>query len=132
MTKRDSVRRQVSPGEVIVSQVDPNDVATAGVQALQGAIAKLDALKQQPDADLAKIDGQIDALQTQQTVLRDQALRTIEDSAANQQAITAMNAAAANLKIEAAIMKVTAADLAGVAKVVTAAMSLIGMLAPFI
>jgi hypothetical protein len=115
-----------------VSQVDPNDVATAGVQALQGAIAKLDALKQQPDADLAKIDGQIDALQTQQTVLRDQALRTIEDSAANQQAITAMNAAAANLKIEAAIMKVTAADLAGVAKVVTAAMSLIGMLAPFI
>lgn len=113
-------------------QVNPNDIAAAGVEALQCAIARLDGLKHQADADIGQIDDQIDALQAQQAALRDQVLRTIEDFAANQQAIAAMNAAAITLKTEAAIMQATAADLAGVAKVVAAAVSLIATLAPFI
>jgi hypothetical protein len=112
-----------------MTQVNPNDVATAGVQALQAAIAELDTLKQQPDADAGPIDARIEALQIAQAALRDQALSTIEESGANKQAIAAMNAAAANLKTEAAVMKATAADLASVAKVVTAATSLVAALA---
>jgi hypothetical protein len=114
-----------------MAQVDPNDAATAGVQALQGAIAELDALKRQPDVDLGEIDARIDALQEQQATLRDQALRIIEDSDANREAIAAMNMAASNLRTEAATMNATAADLTKVAQVVTAAMSLIATLARF-
>jgi hypothetical protein len=115
-----------------MAQVNPNDVASAGVQALQGAIATLDALKLQPDPDIPGIDAQINALQAQQAGLRNQVLRSIEDSAANKQAIAAMNAAAASLKTAAATMQVTAANLANVAKVVTAAASLVAALAPFV
>jgi len=115
-----------------MAQLNPNDVATASVQALQDVIAKLDALKQQPDADIGQIDARIDVLQTAQAALCDQALRTIEESEANQQAIAAMNSAATNLKIEAAAMHATAADLANVAKVVTAATSLVATLAHFV
>lgn len=112
-----------------MAAVNPNDVATAGVQALQGAIAKLDALKQQPDADAGQIDARIDDLQTAQAALRDQALRTIEESDANKQAIAALNAAVANLKTEAAAIEVTAGDLVSVMNVVTAATSLVAALA---
>lgn len=115
-----------------MAQMDPNEVATAGVQTLQVAIAKLDALKRQPDADAGQIDARIDALQTAQAALRDQALRTIEESDASKQAIAAMNAAAASLKVEAAAMKALAADLASVAKIVTAATSLVAALAYFV
>jgi len=115
-----------------MAQVNPNDVATTCVLALQGAIAKLDALKQQPDADVGQIDAQIDALQTAQAALRDQALRAIEESEANKQAIAAMNSAAANLRTEAAAMQATAADLTSAAEVVTAATSLVAALAHFI
>jgi hypothetical protein len=115
-----------------MAQVNPNDVATAGALALQGAIASLDALKQQPDADLRQIDDRIDALQAQQAALRNQALRTIEDSDATRQAITAMHNAAASLNTEAAIMRATAADLTAVAKVVAAAASLVATFAAFV
>ncbi len=114
-----------------MAQVNPNDVAAAGIQALHGVIAELDGLKLRPDADLGQIDARIDALQAQQAALRDQVLRTIEVAAVNRQAIAAMNAAAASLETEAATMCATAADLTSVAKVVTAATSLVAALAPF-
>ena len=115
-----------------MAQVNPNDVATASVQALQDAITKLAVLKQQSNADAGQIDAQIDSLQVAQAALRDQALRAIEESEATKQAIAAMNSAAANLKIEAAAMQATAADLTSVAEIVTAATSLAAALAHFV
>jgi hypothetical protein len=115
-----------------VTQVNPNDVATAAIQVLLGAIARLDALKRQPQADVVQLDTQIDALQAQQAALRDQALRQIEDSPAGQQAIAAMSAAAATLAAEATTLKATATDLTGVAQLVTAATSLVAAFAPFL
>ena len=132
MARPDKGRQQPLLEEVTVSQVNPNDVASAGVQALQGAITKLDALKLQRGADIGRIDAQIDTLQVQQAALRDQVLHTTEESGASQQAVAAMNAAAIALKTEAAVMQATAADLAIVAKVVAAAASLAAALAPFI
>jgi hypothetical protein len=114
-----------------VAYVTPNDAVAGAVQALQGAIARLDALKQHPDADFARIDAGIDALQAQRTALRDQTLRSIEASKANRQAIIAVMVATAGLKTEAARMQTTATDLANVAKVVTAATSLVVALARF-
>jgi hypothetical protein len=114
-----------------VAYVNPNAAVAGAVQALQGAIARLDALKQQPDADFAGIDAGINELQAQQTALRDQTLRSIEASKANRQAIVAVMAATAGLKTETASMQATAADLTNVAKVVTAATSLVAALAPF-
>lgn len=125
-------QQQPAAGEATAPQVNPNDVAAAGVQALQSAITILDALKRRPNADPEPIDGQIDALQAQQAALRSQVLRAIDDFAANKQAITAMNAAAAALDTEAAIMQATAADLTDVAKVVAAATLLAATLAPFL
>lgn len=115
-----------------MAQVNPNDVATAAVQTLQDSIARLDALKQQPGADFAGLDAQIDALQARQVAIRDLALRTAVDSGADRQAIAAMNAAAAALRTEAATMKATATYLAGVANVLRAATALVAALAPFV
>jgi predicted nucleic acid-binding Zn-ribbon protein len=115
-----------------MAQVNPNDVATAAIQDLQGAIDTLSRLKQQPAADIAAIDARIGDLQDRQDDLRTQALRTIEDSDANRAAIAAMNAAAGKLKTEAAAMTATAAALASVAQVVTAATSLISALTVFV
>ncbi len=112
--------------------VDPNKVASAGIEVLQGAIDKLNALKGQPGADIVGIDAQIEALQDKQDDLRNQALRTIEDSDANKQAIAAMNAAAANLNAEAANIKDVATALTTAAKIVSAATALVTALAPFI
>jgi hypothetical protein len=112
--------------------VNPNDVAAAGDRALQDAIDRLDALKQQSPGDAARIDAQIDALQSQQAALRDQALCAIEDSDSNRQAIAAMNAAAASLNAEAANMRATAAALTSATKVVAAAASLVAALARFV
>jgi len=112
--------------------LDPNTVASAGIDTLQGAIDKLNALKTQPSADIVALDAQIEALLYKQDDLRDQALRTIEDSDANKQAITAMNAAVARLNTEAAKITDLATALAAAAKVVTAATSLVTALAPFI
>ena len=47
-----------------MAQVDPNIVATAGVQDLQTAIDKLAALRMQPDSDDSKINPQIEALES--------------------------------------------------------------------
>jgi peptidoglycan hydrolase CwlO-like protein len=115
----------------VMALVNPNDVAANGIRVLQAAIDRLDGLKQQATADVTQIDTQIDALQSQQAALRDQALGTIEDSDSNQQAITAMNAATAALNAESANMRVTAAGLTGVSKLVTAAASLVTALARF-
>jgi hypothetical protein len=112
--------------------VDPNNVASAGIRTLQGAIDKLNGLKLQPGADIVGIDAQIQALQDKQDDLRDQALRTIEDSDANKQAIAAMTKAAASLSAEAANIKDVATALGVAQKVVAAAGSLIAALAPFI
>jgi hypothetical protein len=114
-----------------MTQVDPNVVAAAAIQNLQDAITRLDAQKQQQNADIPGIDTQINALEAQQADLQNQALRTIEDSAANQQAIAAMNAAAASLKNEASNITDLATALASAAKVATAVASLAAALAPF-
>lgn len=112
--------------------VDPNKVTSAGIDALQGAIDKLYALKLQPGGDIVAIDAQIEALEDKQDDLRNQTLRTIEDSNANQAAIAAMNAAAASLNTEAANIKDVATALGAAAKVLTAATSLVIALAPFL
>lgn len=111
--------------------VNPNDVAAAGCRVLQGAIDKLDALKQLDGCDTAQINALIDASQSHQAALRDQTLQAIEDSDENRQAIMAMNAATASLNAEAANMRATAADLANIAKVVATAGSLVAALAQF-
>jgi septal ring factor EnvC (AmiA/AmiB activator) len=115
-----------------MAEVNPNDVAKKGITDIQGAIDRLTAQQQQPGADIPGIDAQINALQQNQQDLRNQALRTIEDSDANKQAIAAMNAAAAGLTTEASKIKDLATALTGVAKVATAAASLITSLAPFL
>ncbi len=115
-----------------MADVDPNQVASAGIDALQGAIDKLNALKMQPGADIVAFDAQIEALQDKQDDLRNQALRMIEDSGANKQAIAAMNAAAANLKTEARNIKDVATALGAAAKILTATASLVTALAPFL
>lgn len=112
--------------------VDPNQVASAGVTSLQGTIDKLNSLKLALGADIVGIDAQIEALQGKQDDLRNQALRTIEDSDANKQAIAAMNKAAASLSAEAANIKDVATALGVAQKVVAAAGSLIAALVPFI
>jgi hypothetical protein len=112
--------------------VDPNQVASAGIQVLQGAIDKLNALKLQRGAGIPQLDAQIEALQDKQDDLRNLALRTIEDSDANRQAIAAMNTAAANLNAEAANIKDAAVALLTGAKIVAAAASLVTALAPFL
>ncbi|HVC63297.1 MAG TPA: hypothetical protein VND19_23405 [Acetobacteraceae bacterium] len=115
-----------------MAQVNPNDVATAAIQVLQAAIDRLSALKLKHGADIAGIDAQIGKLQDKQDDFRVQALRTIEDSDANKQAIAAMNDAAANLKTEAATIKDAATLLTGVAQVLSAAAALLAALAPFL
>ncbi len=115
-----------------MATIDPNDVASASIQDVQGAIDKLSAMIVLPGADIAGINGQITALQGKQGEIRTQALRTIEDSPENKQAIAAMNAAAAALKTEAAQIGTLATALTQAAKVVTAATSLITTFAPFI
>jgi chromosome segregation ATPase len=114
-----------------MADVDPNIVADAGVQDLQGAINKLSALKTGPKADIPAIDRRIEALQQKQADLRSQALRTVEDSDANKQAIAVLNQAAAALKSEAADIKDLATALSTAAKVVSAAAALASALAPF-
>jgi septal ring factor EnvC (AmiA/AmiB activator) len=115
-----------------VTQVNPNDVATAAALVVQGAIDKLSALEGQPGANIPQIDAQINALSSKQADLRNQVLRTIEDNPTNQAAIAAMNAAAASLKTEAANITNVATAVTSAAKVVTAAASLITTLAPFV
>ena len=115
-----------------MADIDPNKVASAGIDVLQGAIDKLNALKVQPGADIAAFDAQIEALQDKQDNLRDQALRTIEELPANKTAIAAINAADPNLKAEASNIKDLATALQTAAKVVTAAASLVTTLAPFV
>jgi hypothetical protein len=117
---------------VIVAQIDPNAVASAGIADLQTAIDALNALELQPGADIPGIDAHIKTLITKQAALQNQALRQIEDSVENQQAIAAMNKAAAALKSEAGNIASVATALTDAAKVVSAVTSLITALAPFI
>ena len=112
--------------------VGANDIATAAIQILQDSIDQLSALKLEPGVDIPGIDARIGALEDRQDDLRIQALRTIEASDANKQAIAAVNAAAALLKSEAANMKVTATDLADAAAVMTAAASLVAAFLPLV
>jgi hypothetical protein len=107
--------------------VDPNAVAAAAITDLQTAIDSLSAMPQTP-----AITQQINNLQSKQTALQTQALRTIEDSPANQAAIKTMNDAAAALNAEAGNITSVATALTTAAKVVSAAASLITALAPFI
>ena|SRR5258707_10215310 len=115
-----------------MAEVNPNDVCAAGIEDIQRAIDKLSALTLQPGADIPGIDAHIDALQDSQADLRNQALRAIEDSAASKLAIAALNAAAAALTAEASKIKDVGTALAGAAKVVSAAGSLVTALAPFL
>jgi hypothetical protein len=117
---------------VILAQVDPNLVASAGINDLQVAIDALNALELRPGADIPGIDAQIELLIAKQAALRNQALRQIEDSIANQQAIAAMNKAAAALKTEAGNIGDVATALTDAGKVVSAAASLISTLAQFL
>lgn len=88
--------------------VNANDVATTAIQILQDSLDQLSAVKVKPGADIPGIDVRIGALEDRQDDLRIQALRTIQASDANKQAIAAVNAAAALSKSEAANVKVTA------------------------
>jgi len=115
-----------------MTQVNPNDAAASGCQDVQSAIARLDALKSQPGADIVAIDRAIDDLQAQDAALANQQLQAMIDSQQFGAALAAMNAAAATLQSEAANMQVTATDLTAAAKVVSAAASLVTALAPFL
>lgn len=115
-----------------MAQVNPNTVATAGSQDVQIAIARLDALKTQPGADIVAIDQKIGLLQEQDAALTGQQLQAMVDSQQFAREIAAMNAAAAALHTEAANMQVVADDLGAVAQVVSAAATLAAALAPFV
>lgn len=112
--------------------IDPNDVASAGIDDVQDAIDRLNALKSKPGADIPSINAQIKVLIAKQVSLRTQALRQIEDTPENQQAIAAMNDAAADLKTAAGNITDTATALTAAAKVVSTVTTLITSLAPFI
>jgi len=115
-----------------MATIDPNLVASAGIDQLQSAINVLNALKHGQNPDIQAIDAKILALEDKQTALRDQVLRQIEDSPENQTAIAQMNSAAAALKSAADEMTADATALSEAAAVVSAAASLITALAPFI
>ncbi|HUN44193.1 MAG TPA: hypothetical protein VMU81_28210 [Acetobacteraceae bacterium] len=115
-----------------MTQVNPNDAASSGSQEIQGAIAKLDALKKIPGANFAAIDEKINDLQAQDAALTNLALQTMVDAPKFGQEVAAMSAAAAALKAEAANMQIAAKDVTAVAKVVSAAASLVTALQPFV
>jgi hypothetical protein len=115
-----------------VAQVDPNQVAAAGIQDIQVAINELSAMLTNPAADIAGINGKIDDLTAKQADLQNQALQVIVGSEANRQAIAAMNNAVATLKTESMIIGNVATALNDADKVITEAASLIAALAPFI
>lgn len=114
-----------------MASVDLNDIATNGIQTLQGSIDLLNQAKVQPGADIGGIVKQIEDLEEQQEALRDMALGTIQATDANKQAIAAVSAAAASLNVEAANITDVATALANDAKVINAAASLVTALTPF-
>jgi hypothetical protein len=115
-----------------MNRISPNDVASAGSQDLQNAIAKLDALKAAPGADIVAIDQKIDDLQAQNAALANLQLQATIDTQQFNREVAGMNAAANTLKTEAANISVAVNDLTAVAKVVNAAASLLAALTPFI
>jgi hypothetical protein len=115
-----------------VAQVDPNQVAKAGVDEIQVAINELSIMLTKPAANIAAINGKINDLTAKQVALRTQALRVIVASEANRLAIAAMNNAAAALKTESMMIGNVATALNDAAKVISEAASLIAALAPFI
>lgn len=114
-----------------MAQIDPNEVASAGIQDLQKAINTLAAMIPLKNANIPGINAKIDALQAQQADLRNQALRTIEDLDENKRAIARMNAAAALLRHEAGNITSVANALTDAAKVVNTAVALMAALARF-
>lgn len=115
-----------------MADVDPNAAASAGIQTLQDAIKRLNGMLTQDGADVDGIGVKIRALIAEQTDLRFLALRTLEDSPANKQAIDMLNAASKTLTDEAARIKEVATAIADAAKVLSAAASLVTALAPFL
>ncbi|HUB48006.1 MAG TPA: hypothetical protein VMB73_23755 [Acetobacteraceae bacterium] len=115
-----------------MNRVSPNDAASAGSQDIQNAIAKLDALRTVPGADVVAIDRKIDDLQAQDAALVNLQLQAMIDAQQFNREVAALNAAAGTLKNEAANMTVAVNDLSTVAQVVSAAASLVAALTPFI
>lgn len=115
-----------------MNRINPNDVASAGSQDIQSAIANLDALRTVPGADIVAVDQKIDDLQAQDAALANLQLQAMIDTQQFNREVEAMNAAAGTLKTEAANMTVAVNDLTAVAKVVNAAASLVAALAAFI
>jgi hypothetical protein len=111
--------------------LDPAPAATAGIQALQDSINKMNGMLIQSGADVIAMTAQIRALVARQSDIRFVTLRALEVSAANRQAITALNEASQALSDEARSMGIVATALNDAARVVSAAGSLIAALAPF-
>ena len=114
-----------------MATVDQNAVATAAIANLQTAIDKLNGLKRQPGADLAKFTAQIEALEDRQADLRTLALSSIENSPENQQAIAAVNGAATKLQTEAGNITSVANALNTAAQVISCAADLFSALEKF-
>lgn len=115
-----------------MTQFDPKPVASTSSDDLQDAINKLVGMKLQQGANIAEINLKIEVLIDKQADLQNLALIAVEATPAAQQAIAAVNKAAAALKNEVENIGKVATCLTDAGKVLAEVTSLLTALTPFI